>query len=209
MELQTYTRTELGRKAKKIRAQGRIPAELFGSGIENKHLSVPAKEFKKLYDAAGENTVITLVIDEKEKVSALISEVQQNGLSQSIIAIDFRAVRRDEKIQVAVPISYAGTDMAAKNGFIIVKILDEIEIEALPQEIPHEFVVDITPLENPGQSIEVKDVAIPKGVKIKIPEDTVIVTVTEKEKEIITEAPPQEEEPAEGETAKEDTAEEK
>lgn len=208
MELQTYTRTELGRKAKKIRAQGRIPAELFGSGIENKHLSVPAKEFKKLYDAAGENTVITLVIDEKERVSALISEVQQNGLSQSIIAIDFRAVRRDEKIQVAVPISYAGTDMAAKNGFIIVKILDEIEIEALPQEIPHEFVVDITPLENPGQSIEVKDVAVPKGVKIKIPEDTVIVTVTEKEKEIITETPQEEEKPTESETSEEKEKEE-
>ncbi len=183
MELHAHTRTALGKKAEGIRAQGLVPAELFGRGVENKHLSVPAKEFQKLYAAAGENTIITLVIDEKEKIAALISEVQRHRLSQNFIAIDFRAVRKDEKIQVAIPVTYTGTDMAIKNGFIIVKILDEIEIEAFPEDIPHEFVVDITPLENSGQSIEVKDIVIPKGVKIKIPEDTVLVTVTEKEKE--------------------------
>lgn len=196
MELHAHTRTAFGKKAKNIRAQGLVPAELFGRGVENKHLSVPMKEFQKLYAAAGENTIITLVIDEKEKIAALVSEVQRHRLSQNFIAIDFRAVRKDEKIQVAVPVTYTGTDMAIKNGFIIVKILDEIEIEAFPQDIPHEFVVDITPLENSGQSIEVKDIVVPKGVKIKIPEDTVLVTVTEKEKEEVVVAPAETEEAA-------------
>lgn len=202
MELHAQTRTELGKKSKSLRKAGRVPAELFGHGIENKHISVPAKEFSKIYADAGENTVLTLVIDEKEKFPVLVSDAQFDSLSQTFMSTAFRAVKKDEKITVTVPIEYTGTDMAAKNGFLLVKVLDEIEIEAFPQDIPHSFVIDITPIDALDKSIEIKDVKIPKGVEITIPKETVLVTVTEKAAEEVTETPPEEEAESDKETGK-------
>ncbi|OGG38401.1 hypothetical protein A3I34_03025 [Candidatus Jorgensenbacteria bacterium RIFCSPLOWO2_02_FULL_45_12] len=183
MELNAQIRTLLGKKTKGLRKSGFIPAEVFGRGIQNKHLSVQAKEFAKVYKKAGENTIISLIIDSSEKMPAIISETQVDPISRAFISVDFRAVRKDEKINVDIPIEYKGTDMAAKNGYVLVKTIVSIEIETLPQHIPHSFVVDITSLQNPGQSIEIKDIEIPDNVKITIPENTVIATVTEKEKE--------------------------
>lgn len=202
MEIHAKTRTELGKKSKSLRKAGFVPAELFGHGIENKHISVSAKEFSKIYEKAGENTVLTLVIDDKEKTSVLISDVQFNNLSQTFISADFRGVKKDEKITVAVPIEYIGVDMASKNELLLVKVLDEIEIEAFPDEIPHSFIIDITPLDALEKSIEIKDITVPKGVKIMIPEETVLVTVTEKAQEEPAEAPPSDEESTSEETEK-------
>ncbi len=185
MELNAQTRVILGKKSKRVRAEGFIPSELFGHGTENRHLSVPAKEFKKVYDKAGENTVIMLTIDGKEKQSVLISETQFNSLSNMFMSAAFRAVKKDEKITVSVPVEYTGTDMAVKNGFILMKLVQEIEVETFPNSIPHSFIVDITSLTEPGQSIEIKDITVPKEVRILIAEDTVLAAVTEKEEEEI------------------------
>jgi large subunit ribosomal protein L25 len=185
MELNAQTRTILGKKSKNVRAEGFIPSELFGHGTENQHLSIPAKEFKKVYDKAGENTVIMLTIDGKDKQSVLISEVQFNSLANIFMSAAFRAVRKDEKITVAVPVEYTGMDMAIKNGFILMKLVQELEVETFPNSIPHSFVVDITSLTELGQSIEIKDIVIPKEVRVLVSEDTVLATVTEKEVEEI------------------------
>jgi len=192
MELYAQAREVLGKKVKSLRNNGFIPAEFYGHGFENKHLSVLEKDFIKIYKEAGENTVLTLVVD-GEKTPVIISHVDEDYLSGKFLSVNLRGIKKDEEIRTHIPIEFTGTDVAAKNGLLLVKVLDEVEIEALPDNIPHQFTIDITPLERVGQSISVKDVVI-KNVKVLSPEETIIAIVKEKEEE--KEEPAKTEEPA-------------
>lgn len=183
MELQTKNRIILGKKVRTLRRDGLIPAEVYGHGATNRHLSISKKEFTKIYKTAGEHTIINLVTEEKEKIPVLISEVINEPISGDILAIDFHQVRMDEKIQTKVPLEFTGEAPAVKNGLVVVNIINELEIEALPDKIPHRIEVDIRKLESAGQSIRVSDLKIPTGVKILVSDETVIVTVSEKAKE--------------------------
>ncbi len=190
MQLNIKPRTVFGKKTKNLRAEGIIPGEIFGHGFENKHIGVTAKEFAKIYAEAGENTIITLIGEGGEKTPALISGVERDAVKDIILSIDFYHVRKDEKIKAGIPVEYIGEDNAAKAGNLLVKILDEIEVEALPDKLPHSFVVDISSLEMPGQSISIEDLKIEKEVKVLVSYETIVATVTEKQKEeVVAPAP--------------------
>ncbi|MEK7086760.1 MAG: 50S ribosomal protein L25 [Patescibacteria group bacterium] len=208
MELKIAERKILGKRVKSLRKQGLIPAEIFGHGIPNKHITVPAKDFGKIFKEAGEHTIINLAAEGEKKIPALVSEVQYNTLKGEILAVDFHQVRMDEKIQTKVPVEFKGEAPAVKNGFVVLNVLNEIEIEALPTKIPHRIEVDLNSLETPGQSIRLTDLKIPADVKILTPADAVIVTVSEIKEEIVKEtAPPTTE--AETPPTTEETQEEK
>ena len=183
MELAVETRDKFGRETKTIREKGLIPAELYGHGIENTHLAVDAKAFGKLYREAGENTIVTLVFG-KEKRPVLIYDVQKNYLSDAVDHIDFYQVRMDEKITAKVPIEFTGESPAVKEkGGLLNTSLAEIEVEALPADLPHRFVVDLSVLAEINQSLYVKDILIPKGVRVLVDPGTAVATITEKMKE--------------------------
>lgn len=184
MEINVIPRTILGKKVKELRNQGLIPAELYGSGVSNCHLSVSKKEFVKIFKNAGTNTVITLIQDDASKMPVLISEVVENPISESILSVSFHQIRMDQKIQTEVPIQFTGEAPAIKKGFLPVITLNKVEVEALPSDIPHHFEISLQSLEDVGQSIAVKDIVLPQGVKMLVPLDTVLVTVTEKAKEV-------------------------
>ncbi len=208
MELKVKTRTITGKKVKNLRKEGLVPAEIFGHGMENKHISIDEKAFKDIYKTAGSHTIIQVSTEEGEKIPALISEVQFHSLTRRPLSVLIQGVRADEAIETGIPIEFKNEAPAEKEGFVIVKVLDEIQIEALPDKIPHSFEVDLSNLNDAGESIHISDLKIPEGVKILLPEDTVIVTVTERKKE--EEAPPAEEtETAAAPEAKTETEEEK
>lgn len=192
IELNAQKRTVLGKRTKKLREEGSVPAEVFGHGFENVHVSVGRKELEKAYAAAGENAIVTLAIEGDERIPVLISGVERDRLSGDPLAADFYHVRKDEKIRAHVPVVYEGVDAAGKEGYLLVKVLEHVEVEALPDAIPPSFTVNIADLAEPGQNREVRDLAAPQGVRILTPADTVIVTVTEKEKEEATVSPPAE-----------------
>jgi large subunit ribosomal protein L25 len=183
MELKAKNRTIFGKKVKNLREEGLVPAELFGHGIKNVHLSVSAKEFGKIYKVAGENTIITLVTGDDKKIPVLISAVEHNALTDNLLSIDFYGVRMDEKIKIKIPVEFIGVAPALKSGHLLIRVTDEIEVEALPGKIPHNFKVDLSALENPGQGIHVNTLKAPADVKIITPGDLVIVTIGEKRKE--------------------------
>ena len=164
-----------------LRQQGFIPAVLYGHKIETIGLMVPEKEFDKLYKKIGENTMIELVWEsgaKKEKRPVLIHEVQHDYLKGKTMHIDFYQVRLDEKIKTHIPLQFVGESFAVKNlSGILIKSLQEIEVEALPQELPHALEVDLSKLENFEANIMAKDLAIPAGVKIVIAPETVIASV--------------------------------
>ena len=178
MDLSVKTRETFGKAVKVMRKEGLIPAELYGHGLKNMHLAVPAKEFGKLYKQAGANTVVNLAIG-SEKRPALIHDVVRNYLSNEIEHIDFYQVRMDEEIKAKIPFVFIGESSAVKEkGGILNKSMYEIEVEALPGDLPHSFEVNIAALDDLNKSIYVKDLKFPKGVKVTVGPDTVIATVT-------------------------------
>lgn len=178
MELVVQKRNILGRKVGSLRKQGLIPAELYGRGVENHHVSVAIKDFKKVYKEAGENTIVNVLLGNK-KYPVLINDVSYDALSDDFQSVDFYRVKMDEKIKVGVPLEFIGVSPAIKeqNG-ILIKALQEVEVEALPADIPRGFRVELLKLGKIGQSVYVKDLEVPKNVKVMVDPETVVATIT-------------------------------
>jgi len=183
MELTAQKRDILGKKVSTLRNQGLIPAELYGRGVKNQHLAIHAKAFKELFKTAGESTMINLEID-NTKIPVMIHDVSRDSVSDEVTSIDFYQVRLDEKIIVAVPLTFQGEAPAVKDlEGILVKSMHEIKIEALPTNIPHEIAVSLQNLDAIGKSIYVRDLVVPKEVTLKENPDTAVASVTERAKE--------------------------
>ncbi len=193
MELTVKKREIFGKTVKSLRQKGFIPAELYGHGRENVHLSVPAKEFSEIFKEAGESTIIKLKVESDEargELNVLINDFQKNPLTDEVSHIDFQEVRMDEEITISVPLEFVGEAPVVKEkGGILVKSMQEIELTALPGDLPHSIKVDLTKLLDIGMSIYVKDLEVPEKAEILVDPETVVLTVTEQEKEEIEEKP--------------------
>lgn len=174
-------REVLGRKVKSLRREGFIPAELYGQGLKNLHLTVKTRDFQKVFLAAGENQLVTLLVN-GEKRPVMIYKVARHPLSGEILNIDFYQVRLDEKIRVRVPLEFVGESPAVKAGGILIKALSEVEVEATPHKIPHSFTADLSLLKAVGHVLHLKDIAEinkDKEIKILVGPETVVATVKE------------------------------
>ncbi len=178
MDLSVQKRDIVGKKVRALRKEGLIPAELYGHGLENVHLSLPGKEFHKVLKDAGSTTVVNLLIG-KEKKLAMIHDVVRDAVSGSIIHVDLHQVRMDELVKAHVPIEFTGDAPAVKaHGAVINKSLTEIEVEAFPQDMPHRITVDLAPLDEIDKTIYVKDIVSPKGVKFLADDEMPVATAT-------------------------------
>ena len=169
-----------------LRTAGDIPAVFYGAGNESTPISISNKEFKKIWSEAGESSTIDLKVGQKE-IKTLIYDVQLNPVNDEPIHVDFLAIDVNKKISVAVPLIFEGTAPAVKNGLgSLVKVLHEVEVEALPADLPHDIKVDLSSLIDLESSVSIKD--LPVGANVEIladAEDTVasIVAVKEEEEE--------------------------
>ncbi len=190
MELSAKKREKLGKAVKALREEGLIPAELYGRGLQNMHLVISAKEFNKTFKEAGESTVVTVNI-EGDKRPALIYDISRDPVQDTVEHVDLYQVRMDEKIKTHVPLEFVGVAPAVKEkGGILTKAMHEIEVEALPGDLPHDIKVDISTLDDINKSIYVKDIAPIKGVELLADPETVIASITEKVAEEVAVAPP-------------------
>jgi large subunit ribosomal protein L25 len=178
MELSVTSREITGKKVKTLRKEGLIPGELYGHGVKNVHVSVPAREFNKVFKEAGSTTVVTLIM-EKEKRSAMIHEIARDYVTGDVVHVDFREVKMNEAITAKVPLEFTGEAPAVKEkGAVVNKSMSEIEVEALPADLPHSLAVDLSALDDLNKSIYVKDLVRPKGVKFLVDEETAVATAT-------------------------------
>jgi len=183
MEINVAKREILGKKVDALRKEGLVPAEVYGHGFENIHLSVSAKDFTKIFKEVGESTIINLIFESK-RMPVLIQEVTFDAVSDQILSIDFRYIRTDEKLRVAIALNFIGEAPAVKeSGGVLIKAVHEIEVESLPADLPHNIEVDLSQIENIGDSIHIKDLKVGQGVKILVDSETVVATVTEPAKE--------------------------
>jgi large subunit ribosomal protein L25 len=178
MDLSVQKREKFGKAVKSLRREGLIPAELYGRGLKNFHLSISAKDFLKALKESGTSTVMNLILDGK-KTPVLIQDIGRNYLTGEVEHVDFYQVRMDEKIKTKVSLEFIGEAPAVKDkGGILNKAMSEIEVEALPADLPRHLELDLSSLDDIDKSIYVKDIKVPAGVKVLVDADTVVATVT-------------------------------
>ncbi|MDP3792554.1 MAG: 50S ribosomal protein L25 [bacterium] len=179
IELSADMRTVLGSKVRGLRRSGYIPAVLYGKGQESISLQVPVKEFSKVLKEAGESTLVYVNVN-GQSYPTIIHDVAKDPVKDHVIHADFYKVSLTEKIKTKVPVVFVGESAAVKDlAGIFVRNVNELEVEALPQNLPHEISVDISSLKNFGDQILVKDLDLGKDVKIEADADTILATVQE------------------------------
>ncbi|OGL87409.1 hypothetical protein A3I40_02480 [Candidatus Uhrbacteria bacterium RIFCSPLOWO2_02_FULL_48_12] len=176
--LQALVRTAQGKKSKSLLKQGLVPGIVYGHGESNRLVALKRVPFEKLFMTAGESSLVDLNIDEHPSVKVLIHEVQRHPLTGKIIHVDFYQVKMTEKITAEVPVIFDGEARAVKElGGVLVKTLDHVKVECLPQNLVHELHVDLGALNTFEDAIHVRDLRPPEGVKILIHAEDVIVKV--------------------------------
>ncbi len=157
--------------ARKIRAAGKIPAVLYGHGIDPQHLTLPAHQLSLLLRKA--NAVLELDIDGASQL-ALVKDVQRDPVRQVIEHIDLITVRRGEKVQIEVPVHVEGEPFS---GSIVVQELSTISIEAEATHIPEHVVVDVEGLHD-GTHITAADIPLPSGATLLSDPESLVVTIS-------------------------------
>lgn len=179
IELEAQKREILGSAVSKLRKEGLIPAILYGKNQEAIPLQIVEKDFHKVLKAAGESSLVYLNVDGKS-YPTIIHDVSLDAVKDTVLHADFYKVRLDEKIKAMVPVVFEGESAAVRDlGGIFVRNVNELEVEAFPQDLPHEIKVDISPLNNFGEQILVKDINLGTAVKLIADENEIVGTVQE------------------------------
>lgn len=197
-------RNLLGKKVKKLRKEGILPANLYGKKMKSQALQVKTDDFQKVYKDVGETGLIDLQVEkEKETHPVLIHNIQSHPVTGDFLHADFHEVELKEKMKAEISLMITGKSPAveSKQG-VLIQPLNKIEIEALPTDLPEQIEVDISGLKEVDQEIKIKDLKLSSGVSLSsdVDENTLVAKIGPLEEEI-AEPKPVAEEPAEGEEA--------
>lgn len=208
LSLSANIRKTLGKKTKSLRKKDILPGVLYGPKIKPLVLEIDLKEFEKIYKEAGESSLISLEVDNR-KVPVLIHAIQRDPLSLEPIHIDFYQPSLEEEITANVPIIFEGVSPVVKElGGTLVREISELEVKALPQNLPHEIKVNVGNLKTFEDEILIKDLKIPAGVKVQRGPDDIVAVITPPEKVEEELAKPVEEKVEEVEKVEEEEREE-
>lgn len=148
------------------RKQGLLPGILYGEEIKNIPVFVLAKDFEKVFDMAGETSIIGLEVGGK-KIDVLIHQISKDPVSNKVIHIDFFHPSSKKKIEAGIPLVFEGESLAVKSfGAVLMRELHEITLKGLAKDFPKEILVDISILKTIEDRITVKDLKLPKGLEI-------------------------------------------
>lgn len=193
LSLKAEERTVLGKKVKSLRRDGFIPAHVFGKKIETEHVSVKTIDFLKTFAQAGETGLIDLKISDEKVRPVLIRDVQTDPRTDAPIHIDFYQVNLSVKVTVPVPVVLMGEEPEeVKSGnAVVIQPMSEVEVEALPADLPEKIEVDITPLKQIDDTILVSSMKVPETITILADPEAVVAkldsAVTEEMKKLLEE----------------------
>ena len=177
MKLSFKKRDIHGKKVKNLRAQGLVPAVIYGKHVKAESISCVKNDLLKVYKACWYSTPVELTGDVDHLV--LINSLQLDPVSDEIISADFLAVSRTEKVAAKIPVVTFGESQLEKlNEGKIMLIKDEVEVEAFPQDLPSKFEVDISVLETVNDVFFVKDLKVSDKVTILDDPELPILTVS-------------------------------
>lgn len=176
--LAAVPRAQAGR-VRQLRRQGFIPAILYGPEQSPVSLAVEARSFGGILRTVSSSTLLTLTVEGNEARRVLIQEVQHDPLTGDPLHIDFHQVNLKENIRAKVPVRGAGVSAAVKDlGGVLVQSVAEVEVEALPQNLPQEIVMDLTRLATFEDRITVADLPMPPNVELHAHPDEVVAVVS-------------------------------
>lgn len=197
-KLKAEPRQETGKSAtRKMRAAGRIPAVVYGHGEQTRMLSLDAHELDLLFKRVHwENTLIELSIEgENAPVRTLVREVQAHAHKPHLFHVDFQQIHAGELVLVSVPVRLVGTAPGVKAGGVMMQNETDLDIRCMPDNIPGHIEVDVSALDI-GDSVHLRDIALPEGAVALIDAERTICTVTPPTVAAVTEPEEAEEEAA-------------
>ena len=185
--LNVQKRASIGRKnAEEIKKQGFLPVVLYGNGIKNQYFQVKVNEFAKIYKEAGSSTILDLNVDGTPASKVLIYDVNLDPVRDFPIHADLFQLNMNEEITVTIPLKFVGKSSAvATKGCILVKSISNLEIKCLPDKLIKDLEVDISKLDNIEDSIRVKELHLPEGVKTTRNLEDIVAIIAEHEEEVV------------------------
>jgi large subunit ribosomal protein L25 len=192
IELKAEPRTLTGRRVKKLRAQGYVPAVVYGSHVETTPIQVQGRTLQKVLAKAGGNTLIELQIGKKKPVLTLAREIQRDIIRHNILHVDFYEVVMTEKITAEIPLVLTGEAPAVEVGGILVHGLNTVEVQCFPADLPSALEVDLSPLAEFNDLVAVADLQVPSSITILSDPESVIARIeapriVEEEEEVLEE----------------------
>ncbi len=187
IEFTVSVRHKTGKEiARKLRAQGLIPAVIYGPGSEPIPLTVKANELKKiLYRYRGEQIIFNLTLEDNGssiKKMALVKELQYHPVTDEILHVDFYEISMEREVEVEVPIELVGKAKGVEAGGHLQQLLQTMTVACLPKAIPDKIEIDVTDL-GLGDVLKVRDLTPPEGVRYLDNPDEPIVTILAPEAE--------------------------
>lgn len=208
LKLNANIRSLLGKKTNVIRQEGKIPAVVYGHGVENKNLELEYNVFDKVFREGGESTIIDLNID-GEEIKVIISDVQYDPVKNRYRHVDFHQIKMDEKINAAVELKFVGEPKAVKEfDGVLVHNISELEIKCLPGDLVGEIEVDVSKLDTFDDVVTIADLVISDKIEIigHEPSDVVAMVSKPRAEEVAEEVATPEDEVS-GEATKEEAKE--
>ncbi len=185
-----FEKRDTTHKLEALRKAGKLPAVFYGRKEKSTSIAVSAAEFLKVWKKAGESSIVELK-GLGENHESLIKDVDVHPVTGVARHVDFYVVEKGKKLEVKVPINFIGVSAAVKDlAGILVKVVHEIEIEALPKDLPHSIDVDIAALATLESQILAKDIKLPAGVELKVSPEEVVALIEVAKEEPIEEATP-------------------
>jgi large subunit ribosomal protein L25 len=167
-----------------IRKNGLIPAVVYGNKQESTPITVDLRNFEKVFKQAGESSTITLSLDSKV-FETLVHDISFDPISGKASHVDFMVVDTNKPITVGVPLEFVGVAPAVKGGLgTLVKVMHEIEVSALPKDLPHQIEVDISSLENIDSQLTAGELKLPKGVSLATKDSEIVVAISVQKEEV-------------------------
>ncbi len=200
-KLQCSYRDVVGKKTKTLRKKGITPIHLFGRDMESLTLQCDSAQLERAIARSGMTRPIDLELgNEAQAGSVFIREVQRDPIKRRVLHADFYVGRKGEKIKLDVPIVFIGEAPAMREkGRILTQGISKLSIECLPDNIPSQIEVDISPLEDLERAIMVKDIVLSPDITVNADPDQLVVKVSEMAMEKVEEVVAKPEAEVEGE----------
>ena len=186
LTLDAKKRTITGKKVRKLRREGIVPANIFGTGFTSMSIEIPVTDFVHTYKVARETGIVNIKVD-KASIPTLVRDVQRHPVSREILHVEFRKIDLKKKIETQVPVEMVGTSIAiTQKGGVLLTQINELTIEALPSNIPEHIEIDISSLKEIGDEVKIGDLPKQKEYTIVDESDKTIVSAIEHKEESVT-----------------------
>ena len=183
--LHASPRTVIGKKVKVLRRQNIVPGVIYGHHIEPLAVQFDARHVTRILNAVGTSSTVEVTLDgHTDPYLVIFRDTQIDTIRRTLTHIDLQALSLTETVRVPVSVILTGESPAVEEGGVLVQILNELEIEALPNALIPSVEIDITTLANIGDSVSVGDLEVPEGVTIlNLTEETIVQVIWQVEEE--------------------------